>query len=83
MTQSEKPWAYRGTLRCQFESDAQLAFAAPDLADVVERNAQTFERYAELHRAKCTPEGDRKAAENQAEADRCRAALLKANGGKG
>jgi hypothetical protein len=43
---------------------AHLMAAAPMMLEALEEAKEVFMRYAEIHFAKRTPEGDRKAAEN-------------------
>lgn len=69
-----------GNSPAELDSNARLIAAAPDMAEAVRIAAETFERYAELHLAKGTPDGDRKAAENEELAKLMRAALPKAGG---
>jgi hypothetical protein len=62
------------------QANARLIAAAPELYAKVERAANIFRVYAELHRAKNTPEGDAKAASNEVIAEEMEAVLAKARG---
>ena len=61
-------------------ANAHLIAAEPDLLEACEKAASIFEYYAQLHRAKGTPEGSLKAAENMKYARDMRAAIAKAKG---
>lgn len=65
-------------LRPEAEANARLIAAAPELLEECRFAAETFERYAELHRQKDTEDGYAKAAANAEAAKRIRAAILRA-----
>ncbi|MBF0260400.1 MAG: hypothetical protein HQL97_01010 [Magnetococcales bacterium] len=58
--------------------DALLIAAAPDLLEATIHAEETFRRYAEMHRAKGTEEGEAKARHNEELADEMAAAIAKA-----
>lgn len=71
-----------GEADCEATSpaNARLIAASPDLLADLKDAAATFRAYAEMHRQKKTPAGDRKARENFAKAERYEATIAKAQG---
>lgn len=65
------------------EINGPLLLAAPELLTIAVRSAETFRMYEQLHAAKGTPEGDKKAASNRAVAEACEAVIAKARGESG
>lgn len=61
-------------------ADTRLIAAAPALYEALEKARDKFRHYEDLHRVKCTAEGDEKADRNREMADLCDAALAQAGG---
>lgn len=66
--------------KAQFETDARLIAAAPELYEALKAAAITFRTYESIHRDKGTPDRNAKADANRIMAEQCERALAKARG---